>query len=194
MLSTKPRDPTSSSNAMESDQLLVERVLSGDRIAFRCLYDRYAALVRRICYDGTGSLADAQDLTQEVFVRVYKKLGSLKELDKFGPWLAGIARRIVIDWQRRKGRDKHDFVEHVPEDISTAKANDDDTELLRQTICELPEKERMALHLFYLQEESVESAREVLGLSRSGFYRMLDRARTKLGELMATRTEGDGNV
>jgi RNA polymerase sigma-70 factor (ECF subfamily) len=53
----------------------------------------------------------------------------------------------------------------------------------------LPEKERLALHAFYLQEESVEEARRVLGLSRSGFYRMLERARARLRKRLSDDQE-----
>ena len=61
---------------------------------------------------------------------------------------------------------------------------------MRNSIRLLPERERLALHLFYLQEEPVEAAQEILGLSRSGFYRMLERARAQLAELLTEAGEG----
>ena len=53
----------------------------------------------------------------------------------------------------------------------------------------LPEKERLALHAFYLQEQSAEDARRTVGLSRSGFYRALERARKQLTTLLVQKRE-----
>jgi RNA polymerase sigma-70 factor (ECF subfamily) len=56
---------------------------------------------------------------------------------------------------------------------------------LREAIATLPEKERVALHAFYLQQQDVEQARMVLGLSRSGFYRVLSVARERLRRVLS---------
>ena len=62
----------------------------------------------------------------------------------------------------------------------TSEKGDDRIACLRQAIALLPEKERLALHAFYLQEQDAEQARAVLGLSRSGLYRVLAIARQRL--------------
>ncbi|HOB75147.1 MAG TPA: sigma factor [Phycisphaerae bacterium] len=78
---------------MESgDAQLVRSVLGGDRAAYARLYDRYARWVRAICYDRTRSISDAQDLTQEVFLRACVRLGELREPERFAAWLYSIAR------------------------------------------------------------------------------------------------------
>ena len=60
---------------------------------------------------------------------------------------------------------------------------------LRHAIRQLPDDERMALHLFYLDEQPVAVARQVLGLSQSGFYKLLDRAREHVGAIMRRNEE-----
>ena len=60
-------------------------------------------------------------------------------------------------------------------------------ERLRNATAGLPEKERAALHLFYLDEQSAEQACEILGLSRSGFYAVLKRAHDRLRDLLGNR-------
>jgi RNA polymerase sigma-70 factor (ECF subfamily) len=60
---------------------------------------------------------------------------------------------------------------------------------LQKAMLRLPERERLALHAFYLQGRSVEQARAVLGLSRSGMYRVLERARKRLERLMRHHRE-----
>lgn len=61
-------------------------------------------------------------------------------------------------------------------------------EMLSRALGELPEQERLAVHLFYLEADPVIAAREALGLSRSGFYKLLARARERLGVLMGSVT------
>ena len=168
-----------------SDKILVWAVLAGDEAAYEKLYDRYAPLIRAVCYDTTGNLADAQDLAQEVFMRAYENLDRLRYQDRFGNWLVGIARMCRREWLRRNLhlRDKH--VELSEVQIAVPDPPDDDhIKLLRKMITTLPEKERLALHIFYLQGKSAEAARGIMGLSRSGYYRVLERARKRLKQLM----------
>jgi RNA polymerase sigma-70 factor (ECF subfamily) len=168
-----------------SDKMLVRAVLAGDKAAYEKLYDRYAPLIRAVCYDTTGNLADAQDLAQDVFMRAYENLDRLRDPDRFGNWLVGIARLRCHEWLRRslQLRDKH--VELTEVQIAMPDPPDDDRiELLRKMIATLPDKERLALHTFYLQGNSADNARRIMGLSRSGYYRVLDRARKRLKQLM----------
>jgi RNA polymerase sigma-70 factor (ECF subfamily) len=170
----------------EGNDALVRQILRGNLDAYELLYHRYARLIRAICRDATGDLHQAQDLCQEVFLRGYRNLSALKEPEKFAAWLVGIARWVCQEWHRSRLRDRHQFVGDSPE--SEARTPDpvpqEDLDHVLATIARLPEIERLALHLFYLQENSVEDARAVLGLSRSGFYRVLDRARKHLRRLL----------
>lgn len=163
-----------------SETALVRAVIAGDRTAYGILYDRYAPLVRAICYDRTGNLADAQDLAQDVFLRAYERLDQLHKPDRFGGWLVGIARHRCREWRRQVGREqrRHSAVDANPL-VVDGLGGMEDGQLLR-LIGTLDENERLALHAFYLQEKSAEAARRIMGLSRSGFYKLLDRARTKL--------------
>jgi len=173
-----------------SDKTLIQAVFAGDKAAYEKLYDRYAPLVRAVCYDMTGNLADAQDLTQDVFMRAYEKLEHLRNSESFGKWLIGIARLRCKEWQRRKlrYRDMKPELKNVASIIADP-SNDGQIKRLREMITTLPEKERLALHAFYLQGSSAEAARRILGLSRSGFYRVLERARKRLEQLMSGEQE-----
>jgi RNA polymerase sigma-70 factor (ECF subfamily) len=168
-----------------SDRELVQAVLAGEKTGYEKLYDRYGPLVRAICYDTTRNLTDAQDLTQDVFIRAYERLGRLHNHDIFGKWIVGIARFRCKEWQRRRSQSRGKYVGLDDAEPAIANpSNDGRIERLREMITKLPEKERLALHTFYVQGKSADNARGIMGLSRSGFYRVLERARKKLERLM----------
>jgi len=164
-----------------TEEELVRAVTAGDKEAYAILYDRLAPLVRAVCHDYTGNLADAQDLAQDVFLRAYERLGELRKPESFGPWIIGIARRRCSEWRRQKAREqrKHAACQTRLQVVEDDGRTEEDGQLLR-LIANLDEDERLALHAFYLQDRSAEEARRTVGFSRSGFYKLLDRARTKL--------------
>jgi RNA polymerase sigma-70 factor (ECF subfamily) len=178
----------------KGDQDLVQAVLDGRIEAYADLYDHHAPLIRAICHDWTQSLADAQDLAQEVFLRAYRKLHELRDPQRFGAWLVGIARRVCKEWRRSRARDRHRYVGLEPDrrcQPDCPPPGDESLLRLQDAIARLPEKERLAIHLAYLKEQPAEEARHVLGLSRSGFYRVLQRARKRLESALRERQESE---
>lgn len=176
-----------------SDAELVQRSLVGEKAAFGELYDRYAALVRAICYDTTGEMAAAHDLAQEVFLRAYSKLGKLRKQERFAPWLIGIARFVCREYRRGKFRDRHVLVGLDPGELEAVRheRTDDRLEMLNAAMARLPEKERLVLRVFYLQGQDAEQARKIMNISRSSFYRLLDRAKNNLKNAL-DRQENQG--
>ncbi|MHC5061625.1 MAG: RNA polymerase sigma factor [Planctomycetota bacterium] len=173
-----------------SNKMLVQAVLDGEKAAYHKLYDRYAPLVRAICFDTTRNLANAQDLAQEVFIRAYKNLGQLRDPERFGKWIISIARLSCRQWYRKTARERVRFTEFGQNQSKNVNPSEDDRiEQLRKAITTLPQKERLALHVFYLQGNSADTTRAILGLSRSGFYRLLERIRKKLGHLLTREQE-----
>jgi RNA polymerase sigma-70 factor (ECF subfamily) len=168
-----------------SDAELVRASLTGDKDAYGSLYDRYAPLVRAVCYDYARNVPDAQDLAQDVFLRAYSRLSQLRKPESFGSWIVGMARLRCAEWRRQiaRQRDRHARVGSAA-GVET-RPDDGEQEELRRAIAELPEKERLALHAFYTLGQSADNACEIVGLSRSGFYRVLDRTRKRLRRLLA---------
>ncbi len=176
-----------------TDATLVLGVLSGDKAAFGELYDRRARVIRAMCFDATGDLHVAADLTQEVFLRAYRKLGELNDPGKFAAWLVAIARQVCREWRRSRLRERS-RIERLASltGVSESRAGsdqpdriDEQIETLRYAVTALPERERLALHAFYLQDQDADQARVVLGLSRSGFYCVLSRARRRLRNVLS---------
>jgi len=169
----------------ETDGVLARAALRGDRSAFAELYDRRARLIRAICLDTTYDLNSAADLAQEVFLRAYSKLGSLREPESFAAWLTGIARQVCREWRRGRLRDRQ-MACTLPKGVEPAarqRETDPRLETLRDALAKLPERERLSLQAFYLQGLDAEQARTVLGLSPSTFYRVLAKAREHLAAI-----------
>lgn len=166
---------------MDDDFSLVQRSVEGDSAAFGLLYDRYAAIIRAMAFDITHDLNLAKDLAQDVFLRAYAKLPTVRNRDRFGPWLIAVARHCFQEWRRSRRRDRHRFTAEPLDVICTVESlSDEITNSLRLAIAQLPERERLALHLHYLQEQPVAVAQEILGLSYSAFYKIIARARGRL--------------
>lgn len=165
-----------------SDATLVLGTLEGDTAAFTELYDRYVKLVRAICYDTTGNLEEAGDLAQDAFLRAYDKLNRLKNPERFSPWLVSITRNVCREYRRTKARDRHVTVGLEPPEVLPDKNQDPENrqEAIFEAMARLSDKERLALHVYYVQEYDVEQAKVILGVSRSGLYRLLSSARSKV--------------
>jgi len=172
-----------------TDGTLVCGVLSGDREAFAELYDRRARLIRAICFNATGNLDTADELTQEVFYRAYAKLRALRDSSRFGPWLVGIAQRVCREWQRGKLRAMRRMKPLLDAAPTSTEDDlpDDRVDWLRDAMATLPERERLAVQAFYLSGLDAEEARTVLGLSKPTFYRVLAKARSRLKRMMCER-------
>jgi RNA polymerase sigma-70 factor, ECF subfamily len=175
----------------EADAVAVRAVLAGDQSAFAELYDRHARWVRAVLWDATRDLTQAQDLAQEVFLRAYRGLGKLRDPQRFGSWLMGITRIAASEWRRRQAQDRHEYVGCGPDGpVAAGTITDDEpVERLREAVASLPERERLAVYVFYLQDRSAEDARTVLNLSRAGLYRLLGRARKRLERVMRRQWE-----
>jgi RNA polymerase sigma-70 factor (ECF subfamily) len=147
---------------------LVQRAVEGDASAFSALVARYRGLVYAICLSQVGQAAEAQDLTQEVFVRVYRDLADLRDPDKFLPWLRRVARNVCRMWLRRQR------AAPVPLETLPEPADPDSAARFRQSelgnivndmLAEVSPKSRGALGLHYLAGCTEEEIAATLGLS-----------------------------
>lgn len=177
---------------MSDDGSDLTAALAGDREAFARLYDRHAAVVLSLCRRGC-SQAEAEDACQETFLRAYSRLDQVRDPAGLRPWLYAIARRVCSDRRRsaeRRGRHEEqagmNLLASPPETPSPPRAVEQAEQLTRLTAAldRLPDDERLAIHIYYLEPDPPEVASAALNLSRSGFYKLLTRARERLARLM----------
>jgi RNA polymerase sigma-70 factor, ECF subfamily len=84
------------------DRTLIDRCHDGDELAWETLVSRYQARVCSVAFTYTGSEDEALDVAQEVFVRVWQRLDTCREPDRFAGWLLQIARNACLDHLRRR--------------------------------------------------------------------------------------------
>jgi RNA polymerase sigma-70 factor (ECF subfamily) len=164
-----------------TDAELVAETLAGNRESFGRLYDRHARLAAAVVAGVSSDWPAVDDMVQECFLRAYRKLETLREPAKFQSWLTGIARQVARERRRSLRRDRHEFRDArswEPDATTTPCTTDlrDEFELVMQRIAELDEDERVAIHAFYLEQQNADRTAELLGISRSGAYALLQRA------------------
>lgn len=96
-----------------TDRPLITRAVEGDDRAFRAIYERYGKPVWRFAHDSVRDDAEADEVTQETFVRAHGALSRLRDHDRILPWLLGIARRICLERFRRHGVEPSGSAEEV---------------------------------------------------------------------------------
>jgi RNA polymerase sigma-70 factor (ECF subfamily) len=169
-----------------TDARLVADTLSGDREAFGQLYDRYARIMRAVVLGVSGDWAGVDDMVQESFLRAFRKLATLREPERFGAWIAGISRQVARERRRSQRRDRHEFRE--PQTLNVESQNDttaevqtrDELALVIERLGELDERERLAVCAYFLEGRGAPEIAELLGLSRSGFYALVQRGIARL--------------
>jgi RNA polymerase sigma-70 factor (ECF subfamily) len=185
----------------------LDLVRAGDHDAFGRIHDRHATLVLSVCRrhgpgGSSGSRAEAEDATQEVFIRAYRKLDDVHDCTRLAAWLCTIARFVIRERRRALARRlKHKDAamtaavhEHGGVSTTAPTADLERRErfaALESALERLPDDERLAIHLHYIEPDPVAAARRTLGLSRSGFYKLLARARARLADLLRDHAPED---
>ena len=171
---------------------------TGDSGAFGRIYDRHSSVVMALCVRNATnrSHAEAEDSMQETFTRAFKMLDRVEDCTRFRPWLYRIARFVCSENRRSTSR-RRGYEQAAAEQAhlqlvggkDSGRADDahraEQLKRLDAALQELPDSERLAIHLQYLDPNPAGAARRALGLSKSGYYKTLERARTRLASLMA---------
>lgn len=179
-------------------ELMLQIQATGDHELFRELIERHQTAVIGTVAKMLGSNNQAEDLAQQVFLRLWKSRERYKPTAKFTTFLYTITRNLVFNESRRKSRrkessldaQKEDFALEIPANPNQQPDNEQlMTELgeaIDQAIAELPEKQRMAVILRRYQNLPYEEIATVLDLTVSAVKSQLFRARTTLRESLAS--------
>jgi RNA polymerase sigma-70 factor, ECF subfamily len=168
----------------------IEQALAGDRAAFAQLMHRYAGAVYNLAYRMLGSAEDAEDASQEIFLRAYTRLESFDRTRRFSTWLLSIGSNYCIDRLRRRRfawltLDDAAFAvpsgDPGPERSTLARERQ---ATVQQALQKLPENYRVVTVLRYWNDLSYEEIAGVTGLPESTIKTRLHRARHMLAKAL----------
>jgi len=180
-----------------TDAELLPRCRVGDEAAWRELVGRHTRKVFGLAYRFTGRVDEAEDLTQEVFVKVYQTLGRYRESDgPFGGWLMTVARNHAIDQYRRRKQERLRRADD-PLVLETTPSRDEHpiaglereerTRLVHRGLRALPPDLRLPLILCDLQGRPYEEIASELGIPLGTVKSRINRARLELAKRLLGR-------
>jgi len=167
---------------------VIEACRRGDRDAFRVLYETYKNRVYSAClYFFHGDAAEAADVTQEVFVKLFAVIASFREGAAFSTWLYRMVHNTCVDSTRRKK-----VRERIPEIQTDSVASHEmqllhsrDAATIQQAVSSLPPKYRVAVLLRHFEDFSYEDMSKVLNCSMGTVASRLNRAHKLLADVLA---------
>ena len=167
----------------QDDDTLMARVAAGEEAAFRLLVLRWEAQVRAFLIHMLGSLEEAEDLTQETFIKVHAQAGRYRGEGLFRSWLMRIAgnlarsrlrRRKILGWVRFDPAE-HDVTDRGPTPEGNLEARERAT-MVRAALAALPERQREALVLHRYQGLKYKEIADAMGTSVPGVESLIQRA------------------
>ncbi len=170
------------------DQVLLQEVLRGDLDAFEQLIQRHQGMVYRFLFHFLGNAADAEDLTQETFLTIHRKLHQHNQALSFRAWMMTIARYLAISHQRKSvptpldpvmlAAAIHDVCPAPERELLLKEAG----EQVRTALARLPEVHREILVMRYLLDLPLHEVAEMLNIPEGTAKSRLFKARAELRE------------
>ena len=167
---------------------------------FEQLLQPHLKQLYRLAFRFTGQRDDAEDLVQDLLLKIYPRMEELQQVDKPGPWLARVLYHQYIDRIRRQRRspvqsmddeqlvyETHASHEAQPSDVVDSGIKN---QILQQALLQLNEDQRMAVMLHDVEGYSLQEIEQILGVSQGTLKSRLSRARSKLRNLLQNMEPG----
>ena len=186
---------------MEQEQQLLDRCLAGEDSAWEALLKAYTRRIYNLCYRFTGRVEEAEDVTQEVFIKVFQTLKTYQAAQgSFATWLNRVARNHLVDHYRRARKDRmtSSLEEELPEVEQTPSPQMEPTgqiesrerkEVLQLALAKLSPDLREAVILRDLHDLDYEEIAQVLRVPEGTVKSRINRGRLELGRVLK-RMEG----
>ena len=191
---------TPPSEAPGEIEALIQRCLQGDELAWDTIVRRYRRKVFNVAYTFVGRHEEAEDLTQDIFLKIFKSLGTFDRRANFQTWLISVSRNLCIDHYRSVRQERRTIdrqvdpnelspVSHEPGPIA-ALEQQDRVALLREALAALPEPLRTAVLMRDIQELTYQEIADRLRLPEGTVKSRINRGRTELARQIR-RMRGD---
>lgn len=172
----------------QEDSYYIEKVLAGDASSYASLVAKHKNLVFSIVLKILNNREDAEEIAQDIFLKVYHSLKTFEKKSKFSTWLYRIAYNTAISKTRKK---KLEFVpmeesvvtnystDEIQQNIYSLEENEQQL-LLEKALKKLPDEDNLLITLFYKSGNSIEDISQITSLSSSNVKVRLHRIRKKL--------------
>jgi RNA polymerase sigma factor (sigma-70 family) len=171
-----------------NDQLYIDKVLSGNVNAFAYLVDAYKNMVFSLAFKMTKNREEAEEVSQDTFIKAFKNLKKFKGDSKFSTWLYRIAYHACLD--AIKKNKKHTTLLEINEvtynqivsvdDVLQGIERKERAKIMDECLFKLPEDERSLIWMFYFDELSLKEIIAVIEISEASLKVKLHRARKRL--------------
>jgi RNA polymerase sigma factor (sigma-70 family) len=176
--------------APETIEALIQRCLQGDQLAWDAVIQQYRRKVFNVAYKFVGRHEEAEDLTQDIFLKIFRSLGTFDRRANFQTWLISISRNLCIDHYRSVRQERRTIDRQVdPNELSPAShtpgpiaaiEQQDRVVLLREALAALPESLRTAVLMRDIQELSYQEIADRLQLPEGTVKSRINRGRAEL--------------
>src|SRR5438874_11334447 len=192
-----PLDPAAASTDLET---LIQRCLRGDQAAWELIVKQHWRKVFNVAYKFVGKHDEAEDLTQDIFLKIFKSLDTFDRRANFQTWLISVSRNLCIDHYRSVRKERETIDRDVDANELTPASRDegpiaalehrDRVALLRQALAALPDTLRTAVLMRDIQELSYQEIAERLRLPEGTVKSRINRGRSELARQIK-RLRGD---
>lgn len=174
-----------------SDEELVKKIIAKkDSMMFGVLYDRYAKMVYNKCHGFAKSQKEAEDLTQDIFLMLFVKLGSFKGKSKFSTWLYSFTYNFCVNYVNRdKGRKISDKANNIDDseykltvEVTDESLLDLQVEKLKKALELIQPEEKTLLLLKYQDGVAIKELESIMEISSSAIKMRLKRAKARVIE------------
>ena len=180
-----------------NDQILINQILSGDANAFTQLVNRYKDLVFTLALRMLKNREEAEEVSQDTFVKTYRSLNKFKGDSKFSTWIYKVAYNSCLDRIKKNKKYLNDveineFTEHQVKTVNNAfdaLVEEERNQLIQDCLHLLPSDDSFLLTLYYYEEQSLDEIADIVGISTNNVKVKLFRSRKKLASILKDRLE-----
>ena len=174
----------------ETDNFIIERILSGDKSGYRDLANRHKDYAFTVAYKIAGTREDAEEIAQDAFIQAFQALPTFNQEAKFTNWFYRIVFNAALMF-KRKNRIRAEDIElsqsaqYVTADTDKNLKITEQQQYIQKAFNHLSPDDVTIITLFYLKEQSLEEIAKVVGISAETAKVKLCRARKRLAETMS---------
>lgn len=183
--------------AIINDQHYINQIIEGNSNAFAVLVDRYKDLVFTLSYKMIKNREEAEEISQDTFIKIFKSLNKFKGESKFSTWVYKITYNTCLDRLKKNKKENNvvyieDFSEYQVKAIETVFDTIDEKERnqrIQDCLLLLPSEDAFLLTLYYFDNQSIEEIAKVVDSNANNIKVKLFRSRKKMASILKERLE-----